>query len=231
MSGSIYTWQFTTADITSPVILEVLPVVSAAEVDLNTPIMITFSESIDPLTFSYIVSPDPAGWTITWSENYEVVTLGHNDFQQSTVYYASVSSADDLAGNPLKDSPYSWEFTTKNTWIPVLIDIKPGDTINSINNDGNGIIPVAIYGSATFNVMLIDPTSVYLDSQAVRAVGRSGKLQASFDDINDDGYLDMIVQIEDIDGTYQEGDTIATLTGLTYTGQFFRGSDAIRIVP
>ncbi len=35
-------------------------------------------------------------------------------------------------------------------FIPVLIDIKPDNSLNTINLGSNGNIPIAILGSATF---------------------------------------------------------------------------------
>jgi hypothetical protein len=46
--------------------------------------------------------------------------------------------------------------------IPVAVDIKPGSCPNSINVGSNGLITVAILGSATFNVTNIDPTTIQI---------------------------------------------------------------------
>lgn len=62
------------------------------------------------------------------------------------------------------------------TAIPVTIDIKPGSEPNCFNNDGHGVIPVAILGSAEFDVTTIDAGSVMLEGLAVKAVGKSNKL-------------------------------------------------------
>ena len=50
-------------------------------------------------------------------------------------------------------------------------------------------------------------------------------------DVNDDGYRDLIVQVEDVDGDYQEGDTLATVTAVTYEGMQIMGTDTICVVP
>ena len=66
--------------------------------------------------------------------------------------------------------------------------------------------------------------------QDIRVVGK-GNLQAYVEDSNLDGLNDLVVQIEDTDGTYSTGDTIAELNGVTYDGTNIYGTDSICIVP
>jgi len=113
----------------------------------------------------------------------------------------------------------------------VDIDIKPGSDSNSFNNNGYGVIPVAILGSQYLDVTEIDVGSVALEGMAVRAVGKSNKLLAHYEDVNGDAILDLVVQIEDTDGTFEVGDSTATLTGNLLDGTPIEGQDSIRIVP
>lgn len=113
---------------------------------------------------------------------------------------------------------------------PVEIDIKPGSDPNCFNNNGHGVIPVAILTTDTFDAATVDPFSVSLDGAVARVKGKSGNA-GSLEDVDNDGDLDLVVQIEDMDGTYQEGDTIATLTAETIDGFQVQGTDAICIVP
>ena len=117
------------------------------------------------------------------------------------------------------------------TAIPVTIDIKPGSEPNCFNNDGHGVIPVAILGSAEFDVTTIDAGSVMLEGLAVKAVGKSNKLLAHYEDVDGDGYNDLVVQIEDDDLVFEEGDTTGTVTGNLNNGMRIQGSDTICIVP
>lgn len=110
----------------------------------------------------------------------------------------------------------------------VLIDIKPGSDPNCFNNNDRGVIPVVILSNVDFDATTIDPTTVSLDGQAVRIVG-NGKIQASQEDANRDGRMDLVVQIEDIDGIYTKGTTIATLTAKTAEGVSIQGTDSICI--
>ena len=111
----------------------------------------------------------------------------------------------------------------------VSIDIKPGSDPNCFNNDGHGVIPVAILGSADFDVNEIDPSTVQLEGLDVRAVGKSNKFLARIEDSNLDGFDDLVVQIEDQDGTFSLGDATATVTGSLLDGTPIEGTDSICI--
>lgn len=112
----------------------------------------------------------------------------------------------------------------------VAIDIKPGSDPNSIQNDGNGVIPVAILTTDTFDASTVDPFSVSLDGAVARVKGKSGKA-GSLEDVDGDGDLDLVVHIEDVDGTYVAGDSVGILTAKTFSGEDITGSDTIRLVP
>ena len=108
------------------------------------------------------------------------------------------------------------------------IDIKLGSDPNCFNSDGHGIIPVAILGSDIFDVTLVNPTTLTLDSQTVKTKG-NGDAQANIEDVNDDGFDDLVVKIIDDDGTYVEGIGTATLTGELFDQAPIEGSDSICI--
>jgi hypothetical protein len=114
--------------------------------------------------------------------------------------------------------------------ITVSIDIKPGDYPNCLNNDGHGVIPVAILSTPVFDATKVDPGSIQLDGMSVKIVGK-GKLQSSFEDVNGDGLLDIIVKIQDSDGVYSQGNSVGVLTGATIDGVGIKGEDSICVVP
>lgn len=111
--------------------------------------------------------------------------------------------------------------------VGVEIDIKPGSDPNCFNNDGNGVIPVAILGSETFDVNQIDPYSVTLEGMAVKMVGKADRALSHIEDVNDDGFDDLVVQIQDENGIFEPGIGEAIIMGLLEDGRNFEGSDYI----
>jgi hypothetical protein len=114
--------------------------------------------------------------------------------------------------------------------IEVAIDIKPGSDPNCFNNDGHGVIPVAILGGWHFDVADIDPSTILLEGLQVAIRGKSDKMLAHIEDVNEDGFADLVVQILDVDGVFSEGTTTATVYGELYNGKPILGSDEICIV-
>lgn len=114
--------------------------------------------------------------------------------------------------------------------VIVTIDIKPGSDPNCVNINDHGVIPVAILGSADLDVAQINPETVMLQGLAVKMAGKSNKLLAHIENVNFDGFDDLVVQIQDSDG-FVNGNGTATLTGNLTDGTPFEGTDFICIVP
>lgn len=115
---------------------------------------------------------------------------------------------------------------------PVQIDIKPGSDDNSINLGSNGVIPVAILSSDTFDATTVNPETVTLAGAGVAIRGNGNKYLANQDDVNGDGLIDLVCKIETenlVPGTFQDGG--AFLTGTTTNGEAIEGFDLITIVP
>jgi len=110
--------------------------------------------------------------------------------------------------------------------IMVTIDIKPRSTRNPINPFSRGKIPVAILSTDTFDATQVDVSTVAFgpDGAAV-SHGRS-----FIKDIDYDGDMDLILLFNTQDTGILCGDTEATLTGETFDGVKFSGSDSIKTV-
>lgn len=119
---------------------------------------------------------------------------------------------------------------TVSSFIPVSIDIKPGSYPNSINLGSNGVVPVAILGSATLDVHQINPTTIKLANASIKLKG-NGQPMASYSDMNGDGFADMVVQVSTQALQLTSTDVIANLDGQLMNGIAIKGSESIRIVP
>jgi hypothetical protein len=125
----------------------------------------------------------------------------------------------------------NWSFSIVSPVVEVDIDIKPGSDPNCFNNDGHGVIPVAILGSADFDVTEIDTTLLALDGFAVRVRGNKGPL-CSVEYSNADTYPDLVCHFEDsAPGNWTTGNDDATLTGFLLDGTEIEGTDSICVVP
>ena len=123
----------------------------------------------------------------------------------------------------------------------VRIDIKPGSYPNSINKNGKGVIPVAILGSADFDVTQIDPSTLRFAGAEVRVKG-NGAPQCSIEDVSGDfttpvgapdGFDDLVCQFIDDTSDWDLGAGTATLTGnlkAEFGGTPIEGTDTINVV-
>lgn len=120
--------------------------------------------------------------------------------------------------------------------IHVNIDIKPGSYPNCFNNNGKGVIPVAILSDpdSGFDATQVDPSTVKLSGLSIKIAGKSDKLLAHIKDANGDGISDLVTQIQDSGGAFEPDTTMATVTGNLYQeygGAAIEGTDEICIVP
>ncbi len=119
-------------------------------------------------------------------------------------------------------------------WITVLrrvpIDIKPGSFPNSINcNRTRGVIPVGLLGSADFDVTTVDVTTLAFGpngASPAHDLPDSGHLE----DVNSDGFLDLVSHYVAGETGILCGDTQACLRGQTEDGIHFEGCDSVRTV-
>ncbi len=89
---------------------------------------------------------------------------------------------------------------------------------------------MAIFSTPAFDATTVDPLSITLASAPVRLKGK-GTPQASSEDVNGDGRLDLVVHIETEALELSETSQRAFLDGKTFSGDPIRGSDFVRIVP
>ncbi|MGF1740255.1 ThuA domain-containing protein [Vibrio profundum] len=118
-----------------------------------------------------------------------------------------------------------------NQTLQVDIDIKPGSDPNCFNVNSHGVIPVAVLGSESFDVMNIDPDTLNFGGLEVRVRGKKGPL-CGVEESNNDGFMDLVCHFEDDADNWEPNNTdLATLSGTLYDGSEFSGSDSICVVP
>ena len=128
------------------------------------------------------------------------------------------------AGNPE-------ERTTRHVGVRLnattrSIDIKPGSDPNSINVNSEGVIPVAILSTASFDASRVLVSSVMFGPDGAAPVHRG-----HIEDVNGDAVLDLVLHFKTTDTGIACGDSSAALTGQTIGGQAVRGADSVRPVP
>jgi hypothetical protein len=114
--------------------------------------------------------------------------------------------------------------------IEVAIDIKPGSYPNSINPRSKGKIPVAILSSMDFDA----PTELDTESLTFGPTGDEGSLafcNHGTEDVNDDGYYDIVCHFYTQMTGFECGDEEGVLKGQTVDETPLEGSDSVRMAP
>ena len=144
-----------------------------------------------------------------------------------------VGVALDVAGNLLIADPRTdriRQVADAIITIAVDIDIKPGDSSNAVAPATQSVIPVAILGSESFDVSEVDGTTLNFATgmaTPVHDLDDPGVFADHLDDVNGDGFTDLISHYRIEDTGIQPEDREACLTGETLDGTPFEGCDAI----
>jgi hypothetical protein len=113
--------------------------------------------------------------------------------------------------------------------LAATIDIKPGDSANTINSRSAGATPVAILSSLLFDA----PNEVETNSLTFGRTGDEASLRfcnPHGEDVNGDGQLDLVCHFDTRKAGFVAGDTEGILKGLALGPNALIGSASVRIV-
>jgi hypothetical protein len=205
---------------------------AAGDIAVNTDVGVAVTVNVldsasdtdgDPLTITGIGSA--AHGSVTLNEDGTVTYTPASGFSGDDTFTYTVS--DD------KDATATGNVTVTVNGLWVTIDIKPGSYPNAINLGANGVVPVAILSTEDFDATaMVNAGTVTLGGAGVAVRGKSNKLMASNQDVNDDGLLDLVLHIDAenlVEAQLQDG--WGTIVGKTYGGLSIIGKDEITLVP
>ncbi len=110
------------------------------------------------------------------------------------------------------------------------IDIAPESEVNTISTRAGRVIPVAILGSPSLDVVSINPRTITLEGVDVMLVGKSDKSLCKQVDINGDGHLDLLCDVRTTGFRVNPGTFVFRLKAETYDKTSLRGEDHLRII-
>ena len=150
-----------------------------------------------------------------------------------------LGSSDTAVGNTLLGNALSGEINPNSLDIPfklaqkssysVDIDIKPGNKKNVVEPRSKGSIWVAILSDTDPDSPFDPPSQVDIPTVEFGPDG-AAVIRSNVNDVNKDGLGDLLLRFEIPDTGIACGDTEATLTGETFDGVTFSGTDSIKTV-
>jgi len=108
--------------------------------------------------------------------------------------------------------------------IPLDVDIVPGSDLNRVNIKSQGLLTVAVYGSEDLDVLDIDPGTLAFGPAAEGLAHQNGP---HVDDLDTDGFLDLVLHFHTRSTGIAADDAEACLAGATWDGVPAEGCDAV----
>lgn len=181
----------------------------------------------------------PWSWSIDWGVG--TPTTGSTSSQATAItgsrqYCAVGSYTISLSVTDKDNGTGTASRTVQVTAIPVTVDVRQA----SVNLGANGMLPVAVLSSATFDATTLNPATVVLGNGSGTdtpvAKRKNGRYYTSVEDANGDGRADLVLQF-DIPTLVSNGDLTLGSTSLTLRGILANGcsnvsgTDVITVVP
>jgi len=171
------------------------------------------------------------------STQYWVVLKADNSTTKLQWKWNNIGITEFAYCNPPLGTPWSYSWFTTPAFdikggaavldsFEIYINIIPNSNPNSINPRSIGVIPVAILTTEDFDSTAVDPSTVLFGKTGSEA----SPFHYAFEDVDEDGDIDMILHFRTQETGLVCGDTEAILTGETLDGQAIDGSDSIKTV-
>lgn len=133
-----------------------------------------------------------------------------------------LAEACSLLSRPLVDQGVTGQTIVPIEAQAIRIRVKSGERPSPVNPGAQGVIPVAILGTAAFDVRSVDAASVRLGIDQARAIDRGHR-----EDADGDGRQDLVLRFPTQGTGLRCGDATLVLTGRTTSGVTISGFDTI----
>ena len=101
------------------------------------------------------------------------------------------------------------------------------DVQGRICNQGKGVIPVVLFGTPDLDVARVDFRSLAFGPDGAAPAHR--RVQGHREDVNGDGFMDLVAHFRAPDIGLAPGDTMACLSATTVSGERLKGCDTVRV--
>jgi hypothetical protein len=181
-----YTWTFMTALAPVPVVPYVVttdppspPQPEDMTVPLNQIVSATFSEPMNPATINSTTftltaagSPTPVTGLVAYAAiSDQLVFVPAANLTADTVYTATITAgAQDLVGDPLENSPYTWQFTTAGAVVVVSPEVTSTFPIDKATGVVTNPLVTATFSEA-MDPLTLNPETFQLTQGKTLALG------------------------------------------------------------